>query len=235
LGNEYSMGGVVIDENFATTVPGLFAAGEVTGGTFGAFRSGDGLTEMLAHGLTAGRTASEYIKTAAQLEPADVDAKAAELTAPLDRTEGISPIEALDKLENICDVGFNFFRDGARLQKAYDEIRELTASLDKMAAPGGPQYNLEWMNSVAVRNLALCAEIGLYSALERKESRGTHIRTDYPEVNNKEYQFSFTASLKDGQIRYGKSYPEAIYKDLDTNNYANIGECISKSILEVEW
>lgn len=235
LGNEYSMGGVVIDENFATRVPGLFAAGEVTAGTFGAFRSGDGLTEMLAHGLTAGRTASEYVKTATQLEPVDVDEKIAELTAPLNRTEGISPIETLDRLEKTCDVGFNFFRDGVRLQKAYDEICGLRSSLDKLAAPGGPQYNLELMNSVSVRNLALCTEIGLYSALNRKESRGTHIRTDYPEVNNKEYQFSFTASLKDGKIQYGKSYPEAIYKELDTNNYSNIGECISKTILEVEW
>lgn len=234
MGNEYSMGGVVIDETFATRVPGLFAAGEVTGGTFGAFRSGDGLTEMLAHGLTAGQTASKYAKTAVQLEPADLDVKVAELTAPLNRTEGISPIEALDKLENICDVGFNFYRDGERLAKAYDEIRELRASLAQMTAPGGPLYNLEWINSLSVRNLALCAEIGIYSALERKESRGCHLRSDCPQVSNKEYQFSFTASLKDGNIQYGKSYPEGIYKELDTNNYEDFGECISKSILEVE-
>lgn len=232
-GNEYSMGGIVVDETFATRVPGLFAAGEVTGGLFGAFRSADGLTEMLAHGLTAGLTASKYAKTATQLEPTDLEEKVAILTAPLNRTEGISPIETLNKLESICDIGFNFFRDGERLSKAYEEIRALRESLDQLAAPGGTVYNLEWMNSVIVRNLALCAEIGIYSAMERKESRGCHVRTDYPEVNNRDYLFSFTASLKDGELSYGKIYPEPIYVELDRGIYPNLAECISKTILEV--
>ncbi|HCJ58948.1 FAD-binding protein [Lutispora sp.] len=233
LGNEYSMGGVVVDETFATRVPGLYAAGEVTSGVFGAFRSADGLTEMLAHGLTAGKTAGEYVKSAAQLEPEDLDEKVAVLTAPLNRSKGISPIEALNKLESICDKGFNFFRDEERLVKAYEEICSLRASLDQMAAPGGAVYNLEWMNSVIVRNLALCAEIGIYSAMQRKETRGCHVRSDYPQVNNKEYMFSYTASLKDGDINYGKSYPEAVYMPIDNNIYPNIAECISKTILEV--
>jgi succinate dehydrogenase / fumarate reductase flavoprotein subunit len=233
MGNEYSMGGVVVDETFATRVPGLYAAGEVTSGVFGAFRSADGLTEMLAHGLTAGQSAYEFIMSAAQLEPKDLDEKLARLTAPLNRTNGISPIEALNKLESICDKGFNFFRDGERLAKAYEEIRGLRASLDQMAAPGGAVYNLEWMNSVILRNLALCAEIGIYSAMQRKETRGCHVRSDYPQVNNKDYMFSYTASLKDGEINYGKSYPEAVYMPIDNNIYPDIAECISKTILEV--
>jgi succinate dehydrogenase / fumarate reductase flavoprotein subunit len=155
------------------------------------------------------------------------------LTAPLNRTEGISPNETLNKLESICDIGFNFFRDGERLSKAYEEIRALRESLDQLAAPGGTVYNLEWMNSVIVRNLALCAEIGIYSAMERKESRGCHVRTDYPEVNNRDYLFSFTASLKDGELSYGKIYPEPIYVELDRGIYPNLAECISKTILEV--
>ena len=44
FGNEYSMGGIVVNEKFETDIPGLYTAGEVTGGLFGAFRSGDGLT-----------------------------------------------------------------------------------------------------------------------------------------------------------------------------------------------
>lgn len=234
MGNEYSMGGVVVDEDFATKVPGLYAAGEVTAGLFGAFRSADGLTEMLAHGLTAGKTAYEYIKDAQQLEPKDLNAKMERLIAPLNRNEGISPIETLNKLESICDIGFNFFRDGERLSKAYDEMKVLISSLDQMVAPGGSKYNLELINSIGVRHLAICAEVGLYSALNRKETRGCHVRSDYPEVNNKEYQFSFVASLENGQLVYSKSYPEATYKELDTINYTNLAECIRKTTLEVE-
>lgn len=234
MGNEYSMGGVVVDETFATRVPGLFAAGEVTSGVFGAFRSGDGLTEMLAHGLTAGHTAAKYSMTTIQLEPTNVVEKIEALTAPLNRAEGLSPIETLNKMEEICDKGFNFFRDGKRLSQAYEEILALKDSLNQIYAPGGEKYNLELINFVSLRDLALCAEIGIYSALQRKESRGCHVRSDYPEVNNKEYQFSYTASLSNGEIIYGKSYPEAVYKTLDTNNYPDLAECIRKTILEVK-
>ena len=54
LGNEYSNGGIVIDDKMATKLKGLYAAGETTSGVFGAFRAGDGLSEMLAHGYRAG-------------------------------------------------------------------------------------------------------------------------------------------------------------------------------------
>ncbi len=233
MGNEYSMGGIAVNEKFATKLPGLFAAGEVTGGLFGAFRSADGLTEMLAHGLTAGQSAAEYVKSAVYVEDERLEKKIEELVAPLSRSEGLSPIEAINKLERICDLGFNFIRDEKRLHEAYEEILELKKSLNLMAAPGGNVYNLEWMNSIIFKNLVLCAEIGIYSALNRKESRGCHVRSDYPEVNNRDYLFSYSASIENGEIVYKKVYPEPIYSELDRNIHPNIAECISKTILEV--
>lgn len=234
FGNEYSMGGVVVDDTFFTGVPGLYAAGEVTSGLFGAFRSGDGLTEMLANGKVAGRSAGLYAAGAAQLEPDNLAQAAGALTAPLERTEGVSPVEAMRRIEAVCDEGFNFYRDGQRLEKAYTEICQLRRSLDQMAAPGGERYNLEWMNSIAARNLALCAESGLYSALHRTESRGCHLRSDCPQVDNTNFRYSFAASLHGGELEYEKAYPEAVYQPLDDRDYPDVGECIVKTILEVE-
>lgn len=232
MGNEYSMGGVIVDPTFATDVPGLFAAGEVTAGLFGAFRSADGLTEMLAHGLTAGGSASEYAKGAEFIEAEDLEIKVKELMRPIGRDNGLSPAKSLNRLESICDEGFNFFRDGKRLEKANKEMADLMESLEDLSVPKETRYNLELVNSIALRNLVQCCTIGIHAAMERKESRGCHIRSDYPEVKNSEYQFSYTAQLGgDGKIHWGKEYPEAPYKELDKKDYDSLPDCISESIL----
>jgi succinate dehydrogenase / fumarate reductase flavoprotein subunit len=235
FGNEYSNGGIVVDTDFsAAGVPGLFAAGEVTGGTFGAFRSGDGLTEMLIHGYVAGASAAAFAKNTAALLPSDGEEKAAALLEPLNRSGGISPIETRIKLERICDEGFDFFRDGTRLARAYGEIVKLRQSLKELsAAPRERAYNLEWLNSVVVRNLALCAEIGIYGALNRKESRGSHLRADFPGVNNRDYLFSFAASLSGtGEIVYEKQRPEPYYLPLITEDYPSVSEYLAEKVLQ---
>jgi len=232
FGNEYSMGGIEIGPDFASSVPGLYAAGEVTGGLFGGFRSGDGLTEMLTHGRRAGVNAAAYAKGADWKEPDNLAEAEAFLMAPLERKEGISPIEAWKKLEQIAEVGFGFIRDGKRLEKAYEEITELRKSMDRLCAAGPREYNLEWINSVLLRNLALCTEAGICSALNRKESRGCHLRVDEPAVKNDEFLFSFEAFLKDGELQYGKKIPEAKYIPLDRNNYPSVLDCIAETILK---
>jgi succinate dehydrogenase / fumarate reductase flavoprotein subunit len=84
LGNEYSNGGVVVDETMATDLPGLFAAGEVTSGLFGAFRAGDGLSEMLAHGYRAGISAAKFAEENGR--PGDTSEAAARI---VEETEGV--------------------------------------------------------------------------------------------------------------------------------------------------
>jgi succinate dehydrogenase / fumarate reductase flavoprotein subunit len=235
FGNEYSNGGIVVEPDFsAAGVPGLFAAGEVTGGTFGAFRSGDGLTEMLVHGYVAGESAAAWAKKSDGALPSDAEGKAQALLEPLARSGGISPIEARAKLEAICDAGFDFFRDGERLTKAYGEIVTFRQSLGELAVtPGERRYNPEWLNSVIVRNLALCAEAGIYGALNRKESRGSHIRADFPGVNNREYLFSFAASLSpDGTILYEKRKPEPYYLPLVTEDYPSVSDYLAEKVLQ---
>lgn len=57
--SEYSVGGILVDENMDTGVPGLFAAGECASGVFGANRVADAVTEMLVQGYKAGTVAAE--------------------------------------------------------------------------------------------------------------------------------------------------------------------------------
>lgn len=231
LGNEYSMGGVTVDAAFSATVPGLFAAGEVTGGLFGAFRSGDGLVEMVANGRVAGKSAARYAKSGAREMPEDAEEKAKALLAPLNRAGGESPIRLRCELERLCDDGFNCCRDGVRLQRAYDGVLALKERAGHLAAPGGPRYNLELLNALALRNLLLCCEVGLYSALSRKESRGCHLRADCPQVDNRNYRFSYTARWERDGIVYGRRYPEALYAPLEDRSFDNVAACIADTIL----
>ncbi|MDR3139863.1 MAG: FAD-binding protein [Treponema sp.] len=232
FGNEYSMGGVVVEPDFSTGVPGLYAAGEVSGGTFGAFRSGDGLTEMLAHGYAAGRSAAEYAASHEQLAADDGEEKAEKILEPFRRTSGLSPVEARRVLEKICDEGFDFYRDGERLARAYDEIVKLRKNLKDLYVPGEDRrYNLEWINAEQVKNLAICAEIGIYGALNRRESRGTHLRADYPEVNNRDYLFNHTAALEGEKILYGKQTPRADYLPPVKENYPGVVDFLAAQVL----
>lgn len=231
MGNEYSMGGIRVDSAFSSTVPGLFAAGEVTAGLFGAFRTGDGLVEMLANGRVAGKSAAKYAKETTRQRPWDASEKARALLRPLARTSGESPIELLSRLESICDAGFDFYRDGARLRAAYEAIGTVKERAGNLFAPGGPQYNLELLHSVFVRNLLLCCEAGVFCALSRTESRGCHLRADYPMVDNRDFRFSYTARFENGGIVYGKSYPKALDIPLEDRNFENVAECVAETIL----
>lgn len=229
FGNEYSMGGIAVDEELSTGVPGLFAAGEVTGGTFGAFRSGDGLVEMLAHGVIAGKSAATFAGKVQQGQAENVDEALDELFAPFAVNDGISPARIHRELESAADEGFNFFRSEERLVTAKERIGSIRASLGRLGISNpSKHYNLEWYDSITARNLALCTEIGINAAFGRKESRGCHMRLDYPAIDNEHYLVNTYARLRGNTILYEAKEPEAPYIPLDKRSYASIPEYIIK-------
>jgi succinate dehydrogenase / fumarate reductase flavoprotein subunit len=226
------MGGVVVEPDFSTGIPGLFAAGEVTGGTFGAFRSGDGLTEMLVHGYVAGESAALWARDQTARESDEAEGKAEQLLKPFSRKEGLSPTVARAELEAICDEGFDFFRDGERLEAAYQKIGALSARIKEFSIPTQERaYNLEWINAFSAGNLALLAEAGIYAALNRRESRGTHLRADYPGVNNKDFLFSYTTALEQDRLVYGRRVPRGEYITLPEENYPTVSDYIAGRVL----
>lgn len=225
------MGGISVKEDFTTGVEGLYAAGEVTGGTFGAFRSGDGLVEMLAQGVTAGKNAALYASANTAKEPDNKEELLEVLLAPFHRKGGISPSVIHKRLEKIADEGFHFFREEKTLAKALKDIEEL----EKSAAEAGLQtkerkYNLEWYQYVTARNLLFCTHAGIHGAKERKESRGCHMRTDYPEVNNKEYLYNFYTSIRDGKLAFTSERPKDTFTPLPERNAASVPEFILEQL-----
>ena len=232
LGNEYSMGGIEIDERMQTGVAGLFAAGEVTSGLFGAFRGGDGLTEMLAHGFRAGASAVEYIQElplksgTATIDSVPVDSITTRILQPFENltSNGFSPFAVQRRVEQAADEGFNFFRDEAGLQAAADELARIrTEELPRLTVASKSRvYNFEWITSILVRNIHLCNETGVIAALQRKESRGTHMRSDYPQVDNDQWLVRILAEADGEQTRFSTRPPQVTRFPLPAGKVSSI-------------
>jgi len=190
LGIEYSIGGIVVNEKMETNVRGLLAAGEVTAGTFGACRIGDGLIEMLAHGMKAGQVAAEYCKQNQKLasDPLQVNDIVDDMLKYFEHTDGPNAIEFYNALEQACDKGLGVIRDEAGITEALHQVLQMKGKAQNLTVSSKSRaYNFEWMRAMQAQNMLICDEAALKAALERRESRGCHIRQDYPEVNHDQY------------------------------------------------
>lgn len=183
----YHMGGIKVDTDLATDVPGLYAAGEAVGGANGANRlSGNAITEAVAFGLRAGRSAARDAAGAARLSSTELQSLASPLLAELQQTQPAqaaqaSPAALLEQLQDVMQDYVGPFRTGPGLEEALRRLAQLRAALGE-ALPGGtgPQDPTR-LDALDLRNMLLVAEAVTRSALGRQESRGAHQREDFPE------------------------------------------------------
>ncbi len=226
LGNEYSHGGILVAENAATELPGLFAAGECSTGTFGAYRSHRALVEMLVQGSIAGQNAARYVVDVDDpvVDPEQLDTHLEAILAPFSRQDGTNPARIDKELEDAADKGFGFLRNEEGLQNTLTKVERIKAEkLPTMTLKSKTRrYNSEWIEALATRNLALCLESGLRAALERKESRGSHIRSDYPVVDHDNYLVRFVSTLVDGKIELSSRKPRSTRMELPTGKVDSI-------------
>ena len=232
LGNEYSNGGVVVNERMETDLPGLYAAGEVTSGLFGAFRAGDGLSEMLAHGYRAGLEAAGFAAKAGR--PGDCGAQIAAVAELLEgavsrRGGGARPTELERELRAHADRGLGVLRDEKSTAKALEGVGEVRRALESACIPDSSlRYNLELLKFLELRNLSLVTEAALAAALERKESRGTHLRRDYPAVDNGRYFYRITTRLEGGESIRGRLAPDCCELAAPARDYPSVPDYLAE-------
>jgi len=192
------IGGVRIDETTRTRVEGLFAAGEVTGGSHGASRmGGQALSEALAFGAIAGRNASSYVKRMGKRIPWDEQQLAGvrdRIETWLSAREGVKPSELKKRIQAIADKYLNIVRNGKELTKALEELRQLEGkTLPRMSAwaedPKERAANLR--DAIEADGQLELAKIIATAASYRKESRGGHYgghyRSDYPSKDDQNW------------------------------------------------
>ncbi|MFQ5895909.1 MAG: fumarate reductase/succinate dehydrogenase flavoprotein subunit [Nitrospinota bacterium] len=181
----YMMGGVRVDaDTAAATVPGLYAAGEVAGGMHGANRlGGNSLSDLLVFGQRAGLAAAEYAKGVGgslRVNPEEVEATARETLAPFEGPGGENPYAIHQDLQETMQNLVGMIRAEADLGRALEELAKLRERAERVRVEGHRQYNPGWHMALDLRSLFTVSEAIALSALERKESRGAHTRTDYP-------------------------------------------------------
>jgi succinate dehydrogenase / fumarate reductase flavoprotein subunit/fumarate reductase flavoprotein subunit len=188
----FLMGGARIDVACHATRPGLLVAGEDAGGAHGANRlGGNGVAESTVFGAIAGETA---VRDAHEVGLPELDAAhAAEIErqalAPLavDATRREDPFSIRQQLEALMWERVGLVRDGSGLRSALDELAQLRARVDRVAAPSHRRLNMAWAEALDVRNLIEVAQLTTRAALERCESRGAHYRSDYPEIDDEHW------------------------------------------------
>jgi succinate dehydrogenase / fumarate reductase flavoprotein subunit len=182
----YVMGGVEVDpETTASSVPGLFAAGEVSGGMHGSNRlGGNSLSDLLVFGKRAGDGAADYIDSLDGVKPvvaqADLNFAVAEALEPLSRTEGENPYTVHAELQQTMNDLVGIIRREQEIKDALAALEKFKERTAVVAVPGERAYNPGWHYALDLRNMLLVAECVAMAALEREESRGGHTREDHP-------------------------------------------------------
>jgi succinate dehydrogenase / fumarate reductase flavoprotein subunit len=185
----YVMGGVEVDpDTGASIVPGLFAAGEVSGGMHGSNRlGGNSLSDLLVFGRRAGEGAVQYLDSLGDARPAasdaDLEAARAEAIAPLERSGGENPYTVHAEVQQTMSDLVGIIRKEDEIKAALAELEKLRARAANVSAEGGPAYNPGWHLALDLRNILLIADCVAQAALERQESRGGHTRDDFPEMS----------------------------------------------------
>jgi succinate dehydrogenase/fumarate reductase flavoprotein subunit len=185
----FFMGGVAIDSDAQSTVSGLFAAGEVSGGVQGGNRlSGNSLSEILVFGSRAGVSASHYARQADR-QPADKDEVAAEavrIQQLLKRIgSGLTPAHAKERLRSIMQSYAYVSRSVEGLETAQQELQEIEQNvLPQIRISGsGLHQNYSLLAYLDLEKMLKVARMTVAAAQERKESRGAHYREDFPELD----------------------------------------------------
>jgi len=181
----YMMGGVRVDgDSQMSTVPGLFAAGEVAAGLHGANRlGGNSLSDLLVFGKRAGRYAAEFAGTngTVTIDEAGLQATAASALDVFERgIDGENPYQIQYDLQNTMQDLVGIVRTESEMQRALDEIGKLHARADRVGVTGNREYNNGWHTAIDVENMLIVSEAITRAALLRKESRGAQFREDFP-------------------------------------------------------
>lgn len=193
------MGGVVVDENGATPVPGLFAAGEVTGGLHGANRmGGNALTDTLVFGSRAGRSAARWIE--ATTLAADHGELARNLAAArpssAERQIGSTPAVLMEQLQTLLWEKGGILRHADGLSAGLETTAEILARCAPLVSAAG--FWRDRQQLVAVQNGARVAQWILGAALKRQESRGAHFREDFPEQDDARWKGNLRVHRENG-------------------------------------
>jgi succinate dehydrogenase / fumarate reductase flavoprotein subunit len=201
----YVMGGIRVDaDTQASTVPGLFAAGECAAGINGANRlGGNSLSDLIVFGKRAGEYAAKFAKenSAVRINHDEVDEAARKALEPFGHT-GENPYQIQYELQDMMQDLVGIVRREDEMQRALEGLEKLWQRAGECGVTGHREFNPGWHTALDLKNLLTVSEAITRSAIERKESRGAQFRDDYPSKDPEYAKFNFvTWKGSDGQMQ----------------------------------
>jgi len=202
----YVMGGIRVDANTqASTVPGLFAAGECAAGINGANRlGGNSLSDLIVFGKRAGEYAAVFAKENGHgaIDERQVGQIVRTALAPFDRGGGENPYTIQNDLQEMMQSLVGIVRHHDEMIEALNGIDMLRNRSARVFVPGNIDFNPGWHTALDLHNLLTVSEAITRAALERKESRGGQYRDDFPAKDPEYAKFNFTLiKTADGSMK----------------------------------
>ena len=181
----YVMGGVKVDaDTQESTVPGLYAAGEVATGLHGANRlGGNSLSDLITFGKRAGTAAAAAASEMdgfLDIDSAEIESVVEATLAPLARQGGENPAKVVEDMRDMMQEKVGIIRTGDKLSEALADL-EAFRSREATTSPGGTRiYNPGWHQALEIGAMIDISKMCTIAALAREESRGAHTRDDFP-------------------------------------------------------
>ncbi|MGH2377629.1 MAG: fumarate reductase/succinate dehydrogenase flavoprotein subunit [Candidatus Limnocylindria bacterium] len=201
----YVMGGIRVEpDTAATSVEGLYAAGEVAAGLHGSNRlGGNSLSDLLVFGRRAGLHAAEFAKKRRGQPATDrraVEREARRLAAPLERRTGEDPYAIHSDLQEVMQTLVGIIRTQADLDEALVRLAALRDRHARVAVWGSRKFNPGWNLALDLEAMLTVSEAVTRSAALRTESRGGHTRDDFPKADAEWGRKNVVVRKRDGRL-----------------------------------
>ena len=179
------MGGVKINTDASTSLKNLFGAGEVCGGVHGANRlGGNALADTQVFGKISGVSASEAAKSTELKTNEEQVQLEAERIQNLIKEGSIKPQEFKENIKKLMWEKVAIVREEKTLNEALKDLQKMQEDLVNLDVGDKKQYNTELVTALEVINMVEICILTVKSAILRRESRGAHFRSDFPQTDD---------------------------------------------------
>ncbi len=179
------MGGLKINTDASSSLDNLFGAGEVCGGVHGANRlGGNALADTQVFGRIAGVSASKAAKESELKTNDEMVREEASRIEGLIKKGSVKPKEFKNRIKNLMWEKVAIVREEKTLNEALGELLEMQKELVNLDVSDKKQYNTDLVTALEVINMVEICILTVKSAIIRRESRGAHFRSDFPETKD---------------------------------------------------
>jgi succinate dehydrogenase / fumarate reductase, flavoprotein subunit len=210
----YVMGGIRVEpETGASTLPGLFAAGEVAGGLHGANRlGGNSLSDLLVFGRRAGEGAAELANKTGEVGELDeslIEAEKRLLLQPFENHEKgkrDNPFTFMSDLQEVMGEYNGIARTGEGLEEGLKRMLALKERVGDLGVPESRMFNPGWHMARDQRFMVEICEAMIRCGILRTESRGSHWRLDHLDLDAEWGKYNLVTTLEGGEVKIEKRH-----------------------------